>query len=59
MNGGSHPISPSKQPKMPQVKEECEPPSEQLANMMNGHHNTDDNSQFNGTGNFFEKGTNI
>ena len=38
---------------MPQVKEECEPPSEQLANMMNGHHNTDDNSQFNGTGAFF------
>ena len=41
--GGTAPISPSKQPKMPLVKEEQEPP------LTNGHHNTDDdNLQLNG-----------
>jgi len=41
--GGNTPISPSKQPKMPLVKEEQEPP------LTNGHHNTDDdNLQLNG-----------
>ena len=41
--GGTAPISPSKQPKMPLVKEEQEPP------LTNGHHNNDDdNLQLNG-----------
>jgi len=41
--GGTAPISPSKQPKMPLVEEEQEPP------LTNGHHNTDDdNLQLNG-----------